>query len=869
MKSPIHCLLIALTLIGYAASTRAQEVFIPDPGLNAAVRTALQKPVGPLTETDMLGLTFLSACCGNISSIQGLESARNLTILDLHSNSLTNCVVPVTLTNLSIIDLFQNQLTNFVLPAAISNITIVDLAFNSLASCSFPSGLTKLDTLFLENNQLTNFALPAGLSRLTQLDLSENALAALNVPADMTNITTMFVFANQLTNLNLPANLNQLSTLDLHANRLRSLALPAGLTRLLSLNLSQNLFTDFSLPANLPSLGSLDLSFSGLTNVVLPGGLTNLNRLTIRGNNTLTDLNLPLGLTALETLEIDNNLLLHVNLPTGMKRLLSLHLEDNQLSSLSVPAGMTNLTALFLRRNHLDSLTLPADLAKLAVVDLEGNQLTNLTVPDSLTALTELHLAINGLKTFILPSGLTNLANLDLFENALTNFALPSGLTALTNLDLGVNKLGSFTVPVDATNLTTLLLSFNQLTNVSLAANMRKLTTVGLSFNKLKNLDLPAGLTALPFLNVGNNQLTNLALPPDMQQLIGIFVIGNPLTTFVLPEPLATGSLAATVATLRNQGVSVFTYPLAIQLAQPQKLGGTFQFGILGPPGVYAVLGSTNLNVWRELGVATNATGSVAFNDADVLSSRKFYRAQQAPLNMVFIPPNTFTMGSPTNDFDSSANERPQTTVTLTRGFWIGKFEVTQGEYAAVTGENPSNFPGDLSRPISSLSWFDASNYCAKLTQQELAAGRIPSGSRYRLPTEAEWECAARAGTSTRFSYGDDPFYESVTNYGWFLDLGHPDLIVHPVGQKLPNPWGLYDMHGNVWEWCQDNFGALPGGTQIDPTGLPSTLLRDKVIRGGAYDYPNSSCRSAARIFRFPLFPDSDVGFRVVLVTGP
>jgi formylglycine-generating enzyme required for sulfatase activity len=207
--------------------------------------------------------------------------------------------------------------------------------------------------------------------------------------------------------------------------------------------------------------------------------------------------------------------------------------------------------------------------------------------------------------------------------------------------------------------------------------------------------------------------------------------------------------------------------------------------------------------------------------------------------------------------------------VLLTRGFWIGKYEVTQGEYLDVTGTNPSEFPGDLNRPVSSVSWFDATNYCWLLTQRELAAGRIPAGSHFRLPTEAEWECAARAGTTNRFSYGDDPFYASTTNYAWFLDLGHPDLTVHAVGQKLPNPWGLFDMHGNVWEWCQDNYGSFPGSVQVDPTGPASNLDGLKVLRGGAYDYPNSSCRSASRIFRFANWPDSDVGFRVVLVTGP
>jgi len=270
-----------------------------------------------------------------------------------------------------------------------------------------------------------------------------------------------------------------------------------------------------------------------------------------------------------------------------------------------------------------------------------------------------------------------------------------------------------------------------------------------------------------------------------------------------------------------------------------------------------------------------NPLGSINFNEVTAnLSPQKFYRAllQGPPTNMVFISPNTFTMGSPTNDLDRNINEGPQTTVTLSRGFWIGKYEVTQGEYLSVMNTNPSNFPGDLSRPVSSITWLDATNYCWKLTQRELAAGRISAGSQYRLPTEAEWECAARAGTSTRFSYGDDPGYASLTNYAWFLDLSILDLTVHPVGQKLPNPWGLYDMHGNVWEWCQDWYGSLPGGVQIDPTGpaVPSQLS-SKVMRGGAYDYPDSSCRSASRLF-YPATPfnaDTDLGFRVVLAAAP
>jgi formylglycine-generating enzyme required for sulfatase activity len=166
------------------------------------------------------------------------------------------------------------------------------------------------------------------------------------------------------------------------------------------------------------------------------------------------------------------------------------------------------------------------------------------------------------------------------------------------------------------------------------------------------------------------------------------------------------------------------------------------------------------------------------------------------------------------------------------------------------------------------VSWPDATNYCWLLTQRELAAGHILAGSQYRLPTEAEWECAARAGTSTRFSYGDDPGYTALTNHTWYFQ--NAGLTVHPVGQKLPNPWGLYDMEGNVWEWCQDWLGDLPGGAVTDPTGPPSNPIGWKVIRGGGYDFVESDCRSARRYFYgdHPGLRDSDLGFRVVLAGG-
>jgi formylglycine-generating enzyme required for sulfatase activity len=401
---------------------------------------------------------------------------------------------------------------------------------------------------------------------------------------------------------------------------------------------------------------------------------------------------------------------------------------------------------------------------------------------------------------------------------------------------------------------------------------LNQLSLLVASRNQLANLTFPPGLTSLAFLELIGNRLTNITFPPDLQQLIGLFIADNPLNTFVLSEPLAVTGMASVIDSFQNQGISVFTYPLVAQLVRPLALVGAFKFGITGPPGVYTVLGSTNLATWSAVGVATNPLGSVNFHDVTSSASpQKFYRAQlqNPPANMVFIAPNTFIMGSPTNELHRQANEGPQTTVTLTRGFWIGKYEVTQEEYLGVTGVNPSQFPGDLSRPVSSMSWPNATNYCWLLTQRELATGRISPGSYYRLPTEAEWECAARAGTTTRFSYGDDPDYTSLPNHAWqTVDDG---LTVHPVGQKLPNPWGLYDTMGNVLEWCQDWLGPLPGGFVTDPQGPPSNPIGDKVMRGGAFDFGSTFCRSASRLGfgNHPALTDWNLGFRVVLVTEP
>jgi formylglycine-generating enzyme required for sulfatase activity/uncharacterized membrane protein YhaH (DUF805 family) len=241
--------------------------------------------------------------------------------------------------------------------------------------------------------------------------------------------------------------------------------------------------------------------------------------------------------------------------------------------------------------------------------------------------------------------------------------------------------------------------------------------------------------------------------------------------------------------------------------------------------------------------------------------SRAGEEREFAEMKFVWCPPGRFTMGSPASEqgrFDREA----QVEVTLSEGFWLGKYEVTQEEWERVMNTNPSAFTGDPSRPVEKVSWHDAVAYCAALTTSERAAGHCPATWSYRLPTEAEWEYACRAGTTTRFSFGDDDTL--LTNYAWYGS--NSDSTTHPVGQKRANPWGLYDMHGNVFEWCQDWYGDYPAGSATDPQGPQGGSLR--VLRGGSWGDFAGLARCANRGSLDPVLAIIFGGFRAVLAPG-
>lgn len=257
-----------------------------------------------------------------------------------------------------------------------------------------------------------------------------------------------------------------------------------------------------------------------------------------------------------------------------------------------------------------------------------------------------------------------------------------------------------------------------------------------------------------------------------------------------------------------------------------------------------------------EAGTATEIT--LALDKATAVERGKPYRVPSLGLTLMPIRAGLFIMGSSESEAGHDTDETRRQ-VRLTRDFWLGQYEVTQAEWRDVMGTSPSYFTGDR-LPVEQVSWSDAMDFCRRLTERERAAGRLPVGLVYTLPTEAQWEYACRAGTTS--AYGGTG---SLDEMGWHRDSSRSQT--NEVGLKPANAWGLHDMHGNVWEWCRDWFGFYEVLGIVDPSGPADG--NGRVNRGGGWGSAGTSCRSA---FRFNSAPESrinNLGFRLALVEEP
>jgi formylglycine-generating enzyme required for sulfatase activity len=230
--------------------------------------------------------------------------------------------------------------------------------------------------------------------------------------------------------------------------------------------------------------------------------------------------------------------------------------------------------------------------------------------------------------------------------------------------------------------------------------------------------------------------------------------------------------------------------------------------------------------------------------------------ANRVGMKFVWIPAGSFTMGSP-NQEKSRGDDEIVRKVTLTRGFYMGVHAVTQEQWQAVMGNNPSEFKGSKNLPVDSVSWDDSRQFCKKLRDKDRRA--------YRLPTEAEWEYACRAGTTGPFHFGDTIGVEQANYNGNFVyGMGIKGVYrakTVPVGNFAANAWGLHDMHGNIWQWCQDWHGGYAQKDTVDPQG--SKTGKNRVLRGGSWGSHPVFLRSANRNFSDPASRTEFYGLRV------
>jgi formylglycine-generating enzyme required for sulfatase activity len=281
-------------------------------------------------------------------------------------------------------------------------------------------------------------------------------------------------------------------------------------------------------------------------------------------------------------------------------------------------------------------------------------------------------------------------------------------------------------------------------------------------------------------------------------------------------------------------------------------------FGVL----VFATVGLSAIGGWNpraSAGQDKSDPGAVA-NSAPAAPSAmpptnqlSLDLGNKVTMKIALIPSGKFMMGSPKDEKGRRENEGPRHEVTICKAFYMGLCEVTQEQYEQVMGKNPSHFK-ESRNPVEQVSWEDAVEFCKALSKK--------TGKSVSLPTEAQWEYACRAGSKTRFSYGDDNEYAALGDYAWYNK--NSEGRTHPAGQKKPNDWGLYDMHGNVWEWCSDWYDKdyySAKANDRDPQGPGSGTCR--LLRCGSCACCPLGCRSA---MRRGLSPDSKfdyIGFRV------
>jgi len=690
---------------------------------------------------------------------------------------------------------------------------------------------------------------------ITRLELGHNQLTVVPELSKLTRLTNLYLNNNQLTHVPELSNLVVLTDLILHNNKLTDISGIQNLAALTTLHLYDNLLADISALSNLGTLTSLNLSL-----------------------NQLTDISALSDLTALTTLSLSSNQLSDISELSNLESLRVLSLGSNQLTDISALSNLGSLIGLSLDSNQLTDISALSNLGSLTGLSLDSNQLTDISALSNLESLTDLSLDSNQLTDISALSNLSALTGLDLDNNQLTDISPLSNLTALDDLDLRRNQLSDITPLINLTALEYLYLGRNQLTEISTLSNLTALIELYLNNNELTEVSGLSNLTDLDELILDNNpDLLCISLETLDSQLDSSDGKDDGIVMWLTCKSQQTNLLVSnagldqtitigetTTLTGTNDGAfnNSLSYNWEIVIAPTNSTATPTSFDTATIEFTPDIIGNYTIEFTIGDGISTSTdTIQIQVNSTVLIEPE-----------MVAIPGGTFQMGDETNSND---NELPVHIVTIAP-FEMGKFEVTFNEYdhylqsrgiltTDITTINNEGYDfgfGRNNRPVISVSWDDIQGYLEWLNTQLGIA--LDDPKRFRLPSESEWEYAARAGTTTTFNTGDcintdQANYDGNSNYsytkvdGSLVNCPVTNIILdqtEPVGSYDSNLFGLFDMHGNVFEWVEDCWhvdfiGSPENGTPW--LGENSGNCSERVLRSGFWNGAPSFLRSAYR----------------------
>ena len=792
----------------------AAPVVFADAGLEAAVRQAAGRESGDIFSTDVESLTELVASERNITDLAGLERLVSLTILDLSANQVSDLTPLAGLDRLVVLDLSENQISDLGPLSGLERLIDLQLSVNRVADLSPLAGLAQLIDLDLSGNRISDLSPLAGLGRLAELDLDSN---------EISDVEPLLA-------------LERLETVDLQFNppfkaEVYAEQIPALITK--------GVRVDFN---------ALPLAAAGPDQEVEAGKTVQLD-----GGGSADPEGDELSYAWTQVSGPDVALSdASAARPTFDAQAAGTYVFSLVVSDGPAESAPDTVSVLVPNRAPLADAGADQGVEVGATVQLDGGgssdpdgaDLTyawtqvvgaSVALDDPTAARPSFVAAAAGTYTFTL---VVNDGDLSSAVDAVTVTAAVGNLAPIADAGTDVQVQFGDAVQLDGSGSndpegTGLTFRWTAPDGISLSAS----TAARPSFDA----DVPVELAFVLRVNDGETDSA-----PDT---VVITVSQNSLPVVSIVSP-GTGSsflqgdlivLAGAASDAEDGALAGDALQWNSDIDGALGAGNEIRVATLSPGDHTVTLGAFDSQL--DIGVA-----SVSFTVTAVPRVSPDLTVSLpggATMDMVLLGPGSFVMGSPDTEEGHFDNEAPPHGVELSREFYLGQFELTQGQWQSVMGTAPwegQDFvQSDPNRPAVYISWDDLQDFIGRLNESE-------GEELYRLPTEAEWEFVARAGTAGRWSFGDDE--SQLADHAWYADnvLGLGLQVAQPVGTRLPNPWGLYDMHGNVFEWLQDWVGPYGSATLVDPSGPETPDFGDlRLIRGGAFGFGAGESRSANR----------------------